>query len=99
MIAESLCEDEATAKGGKATEVWENGKYMAMLLVLSTLRPMLDFSLKFDMRSKRLSMAIQILSEKGYAKRNTEDKIQVYFCILDGGTKAREPGGPEEGAV
>lgn len=34
-----------------------------------------------------LPMAIQILSQTGYARRNTEDEMQLYFRIFDHGNK------------
>ena len=34
-----------------------------------------------------LSMATQILAQKGYATRNTDDEIQMYFRIFDHGNK------------
>ena len=40
-----------------------------------------------DQKLVDLSAAIQILSQRGYARRNAEDEIQMYFRIFDGGNK------------
>ncbi|KAL7540675.1 hypothetical protein ACHAXR_010295 [Thalassiosira sp. AJA248-18] len=34
-----------------------------------------------------LSTAVQILSQKGYANRNEDDEMHIYFRIFDGGNK------------